>query len=104
MQLKASVIYSKNVCEFCNDQLNSFSNFQKDLIRNQLKLHKFEESPNTEVQDFKTEVDNVEHDSSFTVDYPKMKVFIKLEPQHNEHCKTEDLLTIGEKYISLLST
>lgn len=96
MQLKASEKYSKNVCESCHDQLNSFSNFQKELIKNQIQLYKFEESLNTEICDLKIEVDN-EHASSLTVDYPNMKVFIKIEPQHNEHCTTEDLLTRKNK-------
>ena len=91
MQLKASKVYSNNVCETCNDQLNSFSNFQKDLIRNQLKLYKFEESLNIKVNDFKIEDENEELDSSSILIHPNMKVFIKLEPQHNENCTTDHL-------------
>lgn len=93
LQLKASKIYSKSICENCNDQLNSFSNFQKDLIRNQLKLYKFEKYLNIEVEDFKTDGENEEND---TVNYPNNKVFIKLESQQNEYYSPEDLLTMGK--------
>lgn len=57
-------------------------------------MYKFEESLNN-VNEFK--IENEERDSISPIEYSNLTEFIKLEPQHDDHCTTEDLLTTGKK-------